>query len=359
MTEIYRCTPRQTREFTIDALEAGLVPFLQSDPGLGKSSIVKSICKDARLKLIDHRLSTSSPVDMSGLPEFYTDDDGHRRARFVPFDIFPLTNTKKPDGYNGWMLFLDEANSATKQVQAASYKTVLDKQIGQKDLHPDLGIVLAGNLITSGAIVNALSTAMQSRLVHIEMMLSHEEWLRDVALKENYDSRIIAYLNYKKSALMDFRPDHNEKTFCCPRTWEFVNRLIKGKKDIKSKTALIGGTITSGEAASFVTFCSVIDQIPDIKSILADPFGATVPGDSQAIWMVISHLAENANKDTFGTLCNYVNRLGLQFRILFFKSCMIRKPTLRQHPAYASAMAEMDRYLNAPTYGPGSLTIPT
>lgn len=354
VVEIYRCTPRQVREYTIDVLAAGLVPFIQSDPGMGKSAIVKSIADEARVKMIDHRLSTSSSVDMSGLPEFYTDEDGHRRARFVPFDIFPLKNTKKPDGYNGWLLFLDEANSATKQVQAASYKIVLDKAVGQYDLHPDLGIVLAGNLMTSGAIVNVLSTAMQSRLIHLEMVLSHEEWLRDVALKENYDFRIIAYLNFKKAALMDFRPDHNEKTFCCPRTWEFVNKMVKGKADLSTKIPLLAGTITSGEAASFVTFSAIQEHMPDVKTILANPKTEAIPGDSQALWMVITHLAESTTKENFSKLCEYINRLPLQFRILYFKSCMIRLPVLRQQPEYAKAMAELDRYLNAPTHGAGA-----
>ena len=64
------CTPNQTKENIIRCIKAGLVPFIQSSPGLGKSSIVKEIAKEFNLKLIDHRLSTSAPEDMSGLPHF-------------------------------------------------------------------------------------------------------------------------------------------------------------------------------------------------------------------------------------------------------------------------------------------------
>lgn len=111
----YKCTPRQTRKFVIRCLEAGRVPFIQSSPGVGKSSLVKSIAEEYGMKLIDHRLSTSAPEDMSGLPKF-TD----KNATFIPFDIFPTENTILSDGYNGWILFLDEFNSASKSVQAAA-----------------------------------------------------------------------------------------------------------------------------------------------------------------------------------------------------------------------------------------------
>ncbi len=31
----------------------------------------------------------------------------------------------------------------------------------------------------------------------------------------------------RANKLMDFDPEHEDKTFCCPRTWEFVNNIIK------------------------------------------------------------------------------------------------------------------------------------
>ena len=55
---IYRCTPRQVRGFVIDCLMAGLVPFVQSSPGMGKSSIMHSIAQELNLCLIDHRLGS-------------------------------------------------------------------------------------------------------------------------------------------------------------------------------------------------------------------------------------------------------------------------------------------------------------
>lgn len=342
---IYRMTPRQTRAAIIKALYAGIVPFVQSSPGMGKSAIMRSIAKELRLKLIDHRLSTSSPEDLSGLPRF--DEKG--RAHFAPFaDLFPLQDTPIPDGYDGWMLFLDEANSATKAVQAASYKLVLDQMTGQEKLHERCAMTMAGNLATDRAIVNPLSTAMQSRVIHIEMELSHEEWLTDVAFAENYDERIIAFLNYDDTKLMDFRPDHQDKTFCCPRTWEFMNRLLKNIDTITDDdTPLFAGTITSGVAAEFVQFAQVYKNLVTVDEICRDPLRAAIPQDNATRWATISHMMSRVTDKIFGDLCTYANRFEMSFRIIFFRSAMARHPELRTHPDFGKAMSELSQYLHA------------
>lgn len=351
-TNLYRCTPRKIRQFTLEIMDAGLVPYIQSSPGMGKSSIIRSIAKEHDLQLIDHRLSTSAPEDLSGLPRF--DEKGY--ARFSPFaDIFPLKDRELPkildqDGNviregNGWILFFDEFGSASKSVQAAAYKTILDRMVGQHELHSNVAMVAAGNLATDRAIVNPISTAMQSRLVHLEMEVSFEEWLEDVAILENYDSRIIAYLSQYPSKLMDFRPDHQEKTFCCPRTWEFVNRLIKDKDINDSYASLLSGAITSGIAVEFVQFTRIFKTLISIDTIIADPFGCNVPQDNSTKFAIISHLMEKVDVKNFDPVCTYINRFDIPFRILFFRALLIRKSDMRQHPSFIKSMAEMSKYL--------------
>ena len=347
MSELYSCTPRQVRKFINEILLAGLVPFVQSSPGMGKSTIMRSVAAENNLKLIDHRLSTSAPEDLSGLPEFYTNSAGARRARFVPFgDLFPLEGDELPEGKDGWMLFFDEFNSASKSVQAAAYKPILDHQMGQYNLHKNVVVTAAGNLAGDRAITNALSTAMQSRVVHLEMQVNFEEWLYDVALKENYDSRIIAYLSQFPSKLMDFRPDHKDKTFCCPRTWEFVNRLITGKVVTDGDAMLLAGTITSGTAVDFVQFCKIYMNLITIDQILADPAKCPLPGDQNMRWATIKHMMEKVNDKNFAQLCTYADRFDVSFRILFYRSTLVRNPALRQSPTFVGAMATLGKYLN-------------
>ena len=214
MTNIYSSRPRQIRRNVERCFNAGLVPFVKSSPGIGKSSIMRAIAKDYNLELIDIRLSMCDPTDLNGLPTF---DHETGRAKFMPFDMFPVLGTPLPKGKNGWLMFFDEFNSAPKSIQAASYKIILDHMVGMNTLHENVFKAAAGNLSTDRAIVNPLSTAMQSRVIHMQMEANFEDWLRDVALPQGYDSRITAFLSMYPSRLMDFRPDHEDNTFCCPR----------------------------------------------------------------------------------------------------------------------------------------------
>jgi hypothetical protein len=341
--DIYRCTPRQMRRHVIRVLKKGRVPFVQSSPGLGKSQIMADIAKQFNLKLIDHRLSTSPPEDLTGLPRFT--DNG--MAVFAPFlDLFPLEGfSEVPEGYDGWLLFLDELNAAERPTQAAAYKLILDRMIGQHPLHKKCLVACAGNLATDKAIVNELSTAMQSRLIHINMIENFGEWYEDVAIARNYDQRIKAYMNYRKTELMNFDPDHTDRTFNCPRTWEFMNDLIKGEEVTDEDAPLFAGTITPGSAASFVAFTKVYDKLITVPQVLANPSGVPVPTDRATIFATITHLSEEVSEENFASLSTFVDRLGAEFRVVFYRTVMVKLPQLRHNPVYAKAMLELTQYL--------------
>lgn len=338
---LFRVGPRKARTFVAAALAAGLVPFLQASPGVGKSSIVRSIAESAGLEMLDVRMSTHEPSDVTGLPRFIED-----RAVLTPFkDMFPLDGDPLPPGKQGWLLFLDEFNSASKQMQAACYKLILDRMVGLAKLHPAVHIVCAGNLVTDRAIVTSLSTAMQSRLVHIEMEVVFDEWLQDVALPQKYDPRIVAYLSANPGHLLDFRPDHQDKTFCCPRTWEFMNRLVEDNPVTDEYAPLYAGTITSLVATNFIQFTRVFDSLVKVDDVLANPLHTPVPTDVPARWAITTMLLEQVDVHNFGTMVQYANRFDTSFLILFIRGALARIPNVRTVPAFASAAAPIAAYL--------------
>ena len=208
-------------------------------------------------------------------------------------------------------------------------------------------ITAAGNKMTDRAIVNPIGTAMQSRVIHLEMELDFDEWMMDIALKHKYHPSIIAFLSAYRSKLMDFRPDHNDKTFCCPRTWEFMNNLLMVNPAVTVERApLFAGTITSGVAVDFINFVRVFENMTPITQILSNPQTAPVPQEPNARWAVISSMLEHVSEKSFAALSEYANRFTLDFRVLFFRSVMVRNPEMRRHPMYANAAVELSRYLN-------------
>ena len=355
----FKCSTRETKGFVTEILQAGLVPYIKSSPGMGKSSIVKEIGDEYGLEIIDMRLSTKSPVDISGLPTFV-----NGVSKFVPFDTFPTQETPLPKGKEGWIIFFDEFNSGLRSTLAAAYQPILDKMVGNVKLHEKVMIVAAGNLDTDKAITNTIGTALQSRFITLEMFLKkdsmnmHTEFMEDVAFKYDWDQRVISYLSMNPDSLMDFRPDHNDKTFCCPRTWDFMQRLIKGKDfsyrtvgadqvyDMEAKMPLYAGTITSGEALSFVNFTKVFTNLPKLPDILRDPQTANYPSDNPTKYATTTMLMSLVTDDTFDKIAEYMNRFPAEMRVLFYRGLLIKKQNLRSHPAFRKAIAELSRYLN-------------
>lgn len=355
--------PRQCREFILDILHAKHVPLVVSSPGVGKSSIIKGVSKQLNLKVIDHRLSTSEPTDMTGLPNF----DAHGRAYFAPFsEIFPVVGDPLPQDktydsvtgeetgvhtYDGWNLFLDELPSATKQVQAAAFKLILDKMVGQRKIHPRVVMTAAGNLLSDRSVVNPLVTAMQSRMVHLELEVDQEQWLADVAFKNNFDSRIIGFISQFAEKLMDFKPDHKDKTFACPRTWDMLNDQLRyynhrGTNLNDDYTPLIAGYIGSPMALEFMQYIKVWTKLPKVLDIIADPLTITIPHESEIKWATVSMLMQKVDDKNFDAMTKYVNRFDTSFKLLFYRMCLVNKPDLRRHPSFGSAVRLVSEHLN-------------
>ena len=303
----------------VSYIKAGLVPMIVGSPGCGKSQIVHQIAQEFKLKVIDLRLAQCDPTDLCGFPRINGD-----RAGYAPMDTFPIEGDPIPKGYTGWLLFLDEMNSASPAVQAAAYKLVLDRMVGQYKLHKNVAIVGAGNKETDNAIVQPLSTALQSRLTHLELVVDAKEWV-NWAADNGIDHRITSYINFKPSALYTFQPDHTDKTYACPRTWEFANRLIKDL-DLSDAISLplLSGTLSEGVAREFINFCRIYKSLPKISDIQQNPKGITVPDEPSILFALTGAIASHATKDSMDSLIKFVKRMPVEFQVVCLREAIRR-----------------------------------
>lgn len=324
------------------SLRAGLVPMLASSPGIGKSSIIKQLAEQHKLKVIDLRLSQCDPTDLNGFPSLHAD---RTKAGYLPMDIFPIAGDPVPEGYRGWILLLDEINSASSAVQAAAYKIVLDKQVGMHDLHPNVAIVAAGNLATDKAIVNPMSTAMQSRMVHYELDVVPNDWVA-WAHENEIDYRVPAYINFKPGMLHSFDPSHDDATFPCPRTWEFVSKLIVNIKHLAPDDIPdLAGAIGEGPAREFFTFCEIFKSLPTIDQILANPEGYPVPNEPSVQFALVGMITHHITDKTAANLVKFMRRLPVEFFIITIRDIVRRKRSLLQNEDVQKCVTELSREL--------------
>lgn len=311
-------------------IKASIVPMIHGSPGIGKSQIVNQIANDYNLKLIDLRLSQCDPTDLAGFPAI---DAARQKAGYIPMDTFPLEGEEPPKGYNGWLLFFDEANSASKAVQAAAYKILLDRMIGQRKLHKNCGLVAAGNLETDGAIVEEMSTALQSRMAHLELVVDPEEFT-NWASSNGIDHRISDYIKFKPGQVYTFKPDHTDKTYACPRTWEFASRVMKVTEDTpKMRLPMLAATLSEGVAREFVTFCKIYDDLPKLAQIISTPEAVRVPQEPSILFALTGSLAHNATTDNFGAVMKFIQRMPVEFQVVTMRETIRRNKSMMSHAA--------------------------
>jgi hypothetical protein len=310
-------------------IKAKKVPMIHGSPALGKSAIVKQIAAEYNLMLIDLRLSQCDPTDILGFPQIV-----NGRAGYVPMDTFPIEGDELPINpvtgkpYAGWLLFLDEFNSASVAVQAASYKVVLDRMVGKYHLHPKCAVVAAGNLETDGAIVEPMSTALQSRIVHMDIECCPIVWSK-YASAAHYDHRIISFIEFKPGLLYTFRPDHTDRTYAAPRTWEFAHDYL-AQNDVKDADTIpaLSGMISEGVAREFLLFCDIYTNLPTIADIIAAPEQIRVSSEPSILFAITGSIANHATKTNLDPLLKYVFRLPLEFQIVCVRQTLARNKAL-------------------------------
>lgn len=343
MNNFYRMTPKEVYENICLCIKAGLVPFIQGSPGTGKSAIVKKVAKDFNLELIDCRLSAMDSTDLNGLPTFKNGE-----AVFAPYSFFPLDTHKIPEGKTGWLIFLDEMNSAPRDVQAASYKLILDRMLGMHKLHPNCAIVCAGNFQSDNAITNPISTALMNRVIHLCMRVDAEEWIEEVAIPQGYQEEIIAFIHAYEEEIFNFDPEKEDEAYPTPRSWEFVNRLMKvsGSKSKLSLLPLIAGAIGVPTASKFTTFMAVYKDMITVEDLKRDP-DINPPEDNNKLWAIITHLCQKIEQEDVEHVIKFIEKCPKTFQIVFLRSISKKFPTVTRDSSVKNLLISLASYLRS------------
>lgn len=327
----YAINLNEAKTNIIECFKAGLVPMLHGSPGIGKSDIFRQIAKEFGLLLIDERLSQADPTDLRGFPRI---NEELLVAQYIRMETYPVEEDELPEGYNGWLLLFDEITSAPQAVQAASYKIVLDRKVNQVKLHPKCYVAAAGNLETDNAVVETMSTALQSRMVHFLVEPDAEQWV-EWAESNDIDYRITGYIKHRPAQIYTFDPDHTEYTYACPRTWGKLDKLIKVRSDGSIPSmSLAAGAISQGVAQEFRTFCEIYKQLTSIDTVLADPDNAPVPHEPSHLFAMAGSLANHMKPTNMQKLITYMSRLPPEFQVVCLREAVRRQKTLINEQAF-------------------------
>jgi hypothetical protein len=319
-------TPGQLFKAIKFAHESGLHPFIQGQPGLGKSAIVAEYAQSIGAEFIDVRLAYYAPQDVQGFP--YLDTDGSvKTMRFSKPAFWPQTANP--------VIALEEYNCATRAVQNVSLQLLNEGRVGEHVLPKDAFVCLLGNRAEDRVNIEKLSSAVVNRICNIKVKLDLNDWIK-WAQKNGIDPMVTAFVRFRPDLLTTFdgKKWDGVSNFATPRTWEKASRIYQVCPDRHIRHALLEGVLGEGAAAEFLGFLGA--KVPDLDGILLNPTGAEVPTEPASIYATCAGLAKKVKPKTMAAMVTYLARFPKEFSVFGVKTAVTANAALCATDAFTA-----------------------
>lgn len=234
-------TPKQLSKLLLNVAITRPV-FIWGPPGIGKSALVEQFARDVGLDCVSLLGSQLAPEDLIGVPRI----EGNRSVFCPPRMI------ARGEAY---LLFVDELNACSFEVQKAFYSLINDRRLGEYRLPSGSVVVGAGNRAQDQAIVKPMSSALMNRMLHVELKPTARDWL-DWAYVQGLHEWIIRYVETRPDHLF-MPPPKTEETFTTPRSWHILSDSLQayGSQVTPDEMEILAsGCLSPSHARSFVAF---------------------------------------------------------------------------------------------------------
>ncbi len=189
--------------------------LVKGPTGIGKSHIFHQIGKELGLEVLDRRLSYMTEGDLIGLPELV---DG--TTRFAPVNWF-IEACNEPR-----VLFFDELNRATLEVQQCAFQIVLDRELNGHKLHPETRVYAAVNE-GSEYQVTEMDPALLRRFWAIDLEPTTEDWLEWADTIGDIDPLVVSFIKKYPARLRHTGPTEPGIVYPNPASWARYDRALK------------------------------------------------------------------------------------------------------------------------------------
>lgn len=241
--------------------------FIWGSPGIGKSTIVKTVCKTRGIEFIDVRLAQMEPCDIRGLP--VPNKEKQQMDWFV--------NGSWPRNPNGkGIIFLDELSSADRSVSVAAYELVLDRRLGSLySVPPGYLIVAAGNKTTDRAVATTMSSALANRFMHVEIDPNSADWIEWGAANGLHPA-VLGFIKTRPENLFSTKNQNLERGWPSPRSWHRVSEMCKIYDKQKTNNyylleKIVYGLVGNSAGIDFMTYYKLNEEFDDILEYMTNP----------------------------------------------------------------------------------------
>jgi len=314
--------------------------LLRGEPGIGKSSILKSL----GVSLPNHEVAYIDVPNMDlGDIAMPVIDRETKTTTYYPNARFKM-HLGKPV-----IIMLDEYTKGADPIKNMLHPLleVANPRLGDASVHPESIVFLTGNLSSDG-VGDTMKAHSRNRIIPLHVSKPDaDEWI-EWALENNIAPEIIAWVKQFPHAMASytdpsqsdnpyiFNPRKVQDAFVSPRSLERVSNIVKVRSSLDTDSLICAMTGAVGESASrdMQAYKEFSDQLPTRESIIANPKNASVPDSAGACAIVIFGAIAKVDKTTMPKFMEYVERFDAEWQACF--AINIAKSTSKQAVAFSS-----------------------
>lgn len=289
------------------ALAADLPVALRGRPGVGKTSMIMQAAQALGLHPEVVIGSTRDPADLVGLP--LVSEGG---VRIVP----PNWAVKANACTDGAVIFLDELTTMAPMNQAACFRIILERVVGDLPLGAHVRVAAAYN-DAADCDGYELSLPMRSRLCHLEVAANVDTFTAGLAGgwpevplidgqvdasndRQRWEAIVAGFIRAQPDLLDKTPPVGSSGGYATPRSWVAAARGA-GAADAcgastDARSLLIAGCVGVGAAIELLAYAADLD-LPDPREILRDPDGTDLlldPHRPDRVFVILSSVVRTA-----------------------------------------------------------------
>lgn len=318
-----------------------ITPIIVSEPGVGKSSILKMLESEMDNNEYDFIYVDCPVKDMMDVAASIPDHNTKTLEYYVS-SLFQLGNGKKK------VIMLDEFMKAPKLLQIIFTRLILERTVGDAPL-PEGSIVFATSNNASDGVGDSMLAHVGNRVTMLKMRKpSADDWnlwataqgvARPIRAWAAMNPR--AFYSYTDGGQEDnpyiFKPSSTAQQFVSPRSLAKASPIVESK-DILGENlmmAMLAGTIGESAAKSMAAFIALENKVVRFETVIKSPTTVTMPEDVSAQVMMLFEAVDCIeNQDDLSKYMQFVNRMpSSEVQSIFFTMIMRGKPRVARYNA--------------------------
>ena len=317
-------------------LVAGKSVCITGPSGCGKTELGKlCIANATRILGCGQKLTvhpgTGEPTDAKGLPVMTSEG-----AEFSPYGWL----RKLRDATEPTFVLVEDLGQAVPAMQAAMMQVMHGNNVNDVIISPHVRFLCTTNRkCDKGAGVNAILDPLKKRLLMLEFIPDLGEW-QIWAAAHGIRKEVIAYLSLMREHFSQDAEGNDTLVSPHARGWERVSDQLNLNHSTDVQPAVFAGCVGPEAGPGFAGFLQVYDNLVMPASVWADPNTAQIPAQPDAMWALMTALANEVTNPTVGKLLRYLERLHDDHRehvMLCLHVMAARDPSLQANADYIKA----------------------